>query len=133
MLLGTLASYILGVLWYGPLFGKKWMQLSGFTKDSMKDMPLTAPQAMGLGFVNTFVLSYFVYVFIVAFRFPDPNSALIIAFWAWLGFGVTTLASGPLWEGKSFKLFLFNAVQQLVSYSLMVWVIAWWIQPLLAA
>jgi len=36
ILIATIASFIFGFLWYGPLFGKQWMNLMGFTKKSIK-------------------------------------------------------------------------------------------------
>ena len=56
VLIATIVSFIFGYLWYGPLFGKKWMKLMGFTKRSLKSMKMTPATAMILGFVSTFKL-----------------------------------------------------------------------------
>ena len=37
------------------------------------------------------------------------------AFWPWLGFFVPVLAGGVLWERKSFKVFVINALHYLVA------------------
>lgn len=34
-LLATVLSFVLGGLWYGPLFGKTWMRLVGMTEVGM--------------------------------------------------------------------------------------------------
>ena len=39
----------------------------------------------------------------------------MLAFWPWLGYIATTQAGSFLWEGKSFKLFAFNAAESLVA------------------
>ena len=36
-LITALIPMIIGAVWYGPLFGKTWMNLMGFTEDSLKD------------------------------------------------------------------------------------------------
>ncbi len=39
VLLGSLSGFILGALWYGPLFGKSWMAALGITKEDAKKRP----------------------------------------------------------------------------------------------
>ncbi len=34
VIVAALASFPLGMLWYGPLFGKAWMAASGVTKET---------------------------------------------------------------------------------------------------
>ncbi len=34
---GTVLSMILGFVWYGPLFGKKWKELAGANDKELKD------------------------------------------------------------------------------------------------
>lgn len=32
----AIIPFVLGALWYGPLFGKPWMKMNGFTEESLK-------------------------------------------------------------------------------------------------
>lgn len=34
ILAATIVFYILGILWYGPIFGETWLALSGMTKEA---------------------------------------------------------------------------------------------------
>ena len=115
VLVATIINFFVGALWYGPLFGKQWMALMGFTPESMKSMKLTPMQAMALGFVTTLVMAFVLAHFAAVWGAEGVLGALQLAFWVWLGFIVTTLAGSVLWEGKSVKLYAFNIVYQFVS------------------
>ncbi len=54
---------------------------------------------------------------------PQGTLALTLAFWPWLGFVMPIQAGSWLWEGKSFKLFAFNAAESFVSLYVMALVI----------
>lgn len=119
------ASMAIGTLWYGPLFGKEWMRLSGLTQEGMKSMALKPWQAMLGGFVNSLILSYVLLMFTLTWV-SDLEGAWFSAFWIWLGFVATTQISGFLWEGKSFKLFLIHASYSLVTYLVMATILVMW-------
>lgn len=58
VLIGAIAAFILGWLWYSPLlFGKKWAGDHGIEMGTANDMPMAAmaTQAVGLLFVAWFV------------------------------------------------------------------------------
>jgi len=126
VLAATIASFVVGALWYGPLFGKKWMALMGFTPESMRAMKLTPMQAMGLGFVSTLIMAFVLANFAALFGAEGVSGALQLAFWVWLGFIATTLAGSVLWEGKSVKLYVFNIVYQFVSIFVTALVLVLW-------
>ena len=121
----AVANMAVGFVWYGPLFGKMWQSLMGFNEESMKNMPLTAKQAISGGFVTALIMSYVLAHFAYLSGVDTVSGGLQLAFWVWLGFIATASASSFLWEGKPFKLFVLNAVEQLVALSLMVCVILW--------
>ncbi len=33
----AVSMFVLGGLWYGPLFGKQWMSANGFSEDDLKN------------------------------------------------------------------------------------------------
>jgi hypothetical protein len=126
VLVAAVASFAFGALWHSPLgFGKYWQKLMGFSADSMRNMPLTPVQAMLIGFIATVLFAY-VLAHFVAVGSVDVGGALWVGFWVWLGFVVTTLANGWLWEGKSPKLFLFNCAYQLISIEIMAAILGLW-------
>jgi hypothetical protein len=106
----AVANVAVGALWYGPVFGKAWRRMMKFTDADMQNMPLTPWQAMAGGVVTALVTA-----FVLSQIAPQGTPALTLAFWPWLGFVMPIQAGGWLWEGKSFKLFVFNAAASLVS------------------
>lgn len=127
VVVAAIAAYAVGAIWYSPVgFGKQWMKMMGFSKDDMRKMPLTATQAYILGFLFTLLISYVFAHFVVLVGAKGIAGTLTLAFWTWLGFGFTTLAHGWLYEGKSLKLFLFNAVHLLLAFFALALVFGWW-------
>ena len=51
VLVAGVVYMVVGMVWYGPLFGKLWKSLMGFTDESVKNMPLKPMTAMVWGFV----------------------------------------------------------------------------------
>lgn len=127
-IVGTaVASMVLGFVWYGPLFGKAWMKLAGFTE---KQMAAAKKQSMAASYltaffgalVTAFVLSYFV-------DFADATTlaaGAVIGFWAWLGFVATVSAGSVLWEGKPVNLWILNNAYNLINLALMGAILAAW-------
>lgn len=112
--LAALASFAVGALWYGPVFGKTWMKLMNFTPESMKAMSMTPARAMTIGFISQLVFAFVLSRFVGAVAM-NAWGAMVLAFWIWLGFYATTTLGGYLWEGKSLKLVAFNMAYQLVG------------------
>jgi hypothetical protein len=81
-----------------------------FTDADMKSMPLTPWQAMFGGVITALIMA-----FVLSQIAPQGTPAVTLAFWPWLGFVMPIQAGGWLWEGKSFKLFTFNATASFVS------------------
>lgn len=115
----TVATMILGALWYGPVFGKPWMRMMGFTPESMKSMKLSPGAAMGIMAVLSLLMNYVLAHGIVFGNAYVGTSGIeggmTGAFWYWLGFCVPLTAGVFLWESKSWKLWAFNALYYLVA------------------
>ncbi|MSR70506.1 DUF1761 domain-containing protein [Candidatus Kaiserbacteria bacterium] len=123
----AVVAYAVGALWHSPAgFGKYWMHLMGFTEGHMKSMPLSPAQAMSIGFVVTLLMAYVLAHFVVLVGATTWQVALQLGFWLWLGLVAPTLANGWLWEGKSPKLFVFNAAYALVNVEVMVLILGLW-------
>lgn len=114
ILAAAVASFILGALWYGPVFGKTWMKLMNFTPESMKAMAMTPAKAMSIGFVSQLVFAFVLAGFVGSFS-AGVWDAMVLAFWVWLGFYATTTLGGYLWEARPLKLVVFNMAYQLVA------------------
>ncbi len=126
VLVAALAQMGVGTLWYGPLFGKQWMTYVGITPESMKSMPLTMWQAMIGGLITALVMATVLSYASLFFAATTASHALLLAFWVWLGFVLTTQAGSFLWEGKPFGLLVLNASQSIVALGVMSLILVLW-------
>ena len=112
MLLGIVAGFVLGALWYGPLFGKQWMQALGIVKDDAKKVN------MGMLFGGSFI-TYIVLGVIIAIIYKLTNGncwqhGLHIGALVGLA-STTTIFNNALYEMKPLKLMLINGVYALLN------------------
>lgn len=131
VLVAAIASMVLGFLWYGSLFGKIWMELSGITHEK-----IDAEKASGMeknyaiAFVGSLVMSYVLahaLVFASAYLKVNGVSAGIeVGVWNWLGFIAPVTLGTVLWEGKSWKLWVLNNAYYLVTLSIMGIILSLW-------
>lgn len=127
VLAAALVNMALGFLWYGPIFGKAWMKLSGLTDAKLNEMK-------NKGMSSTYVLSMLgalVMAFVMA-QFVNISGAstvtegALLGFWAWLGLVAPVQLTQVLYEGKSWNLYFINTGYYLVSLKLMGAVLASW-------
>ena len=127
----TIASMALGALWYGPLFGKTWSALMGFTPESMEAMK---GKGMGKSYalmaVGSLLMSYVLaHALIFASEYLAMEgvlAGLTSGFWNWLGFIAPVTLGAVLWEGKPWKLWILNNAYQLLSLLIMGVILPVW-------
>lgn len=125
-------SMILGSLWYGPLFGKQWIALSGISMANVDPaaMKRAMIKAYATTFVGSLVMAYVLshsLIFASSFLGVSGISAgLMSGFWSWLGFVAPVTLGTVLWEGKSWKLWFLNNGYNFVQLLLMGVVLAVW-------
>lgn len=125
----ALSSMILGSLWYGPLFGKLWIKLSGVNPDkAAKDKmgQLYAIAAVG-SFVQAYILSHSLSFAQKYMGTSGLSSGLSTGFWMWLGFVATVTLGNVLWYGQSWKLWLLTNAYYLISLLVMGAILALWV------
>lgn len=135
VLICGIASIAVGSIWYGPLFGKIWMEGMGFNKLSpeeqakgMKMMPINYFQQFIASLVTAYVFANILWAFGVAI--PDmtsTSSALQGAFWMWIGFIAPIKYAESLWTGKSFKYIAIDLGYWLVMLAVMGFIITSWV------
>ena len=123
VLLSGVASMIVGFVWYGPLFGKQWGKLVGFTPSKTLAAKKNMTQTNLMMFISSVVTAYVLFHFI---WYAAPGSltlfiALKTATWAGLGFiapvSFSTFIYNP--DKKPMSLLLIEVGYQLVSLLVM--------------
>lgn len=124
-------NMVIGFLWYGPVLGAKWKGYMGFTDENMKNMPLSAGQAIAGGVLMSLVMAFVMahsLVFASSYlNISGLSAGLQAGFWNWLGFALPITAGTFLWEGKPLGLWVLNASYYLVAFLLMGIVLSLWI------
>lgn len=131
VLAGAVASMTLGFVWYGPLFGKQWIALSGMTPEEMEAAKTKGmAKEYALTFVGSLAMSYVLahaIVFASAyFSFGGVRAGLAAGFWNWLGFIAPVTLGTVLWERKPWKLWFLNNAYQLLTLLVMGTILALW-------
>jgi hypothetical protein len=104
ILIAVVAQFLLGFLWYGPIFGKLWGKMHGFDKLS-KETQQKMMKAMGpfyalqlfVTVITTFVLDIFINFL------PNDWNIYALAGFFWLGFVLPTQVSGVIFGGTEGK------------------------------
>ena len=127
----AVASMIIGFLWYGPVFGKQWMALSGMTEEK-----IASAKAEGMGkkyfitFLGSLMMSYVLahaIIFAGAYlQVEGVPAGLMAGMWNWLGFVAPVTLGTVLWDGKPWKLWFLNNGHYLVSLAVMGIILSLW-------
>lgn len=126
LIIAAIASMVVGFVWYGPLFGKAWMKLSGIKPEEMKKANKNMPKLYGTMYVASLLMAYVLGVFISYAGVTDVVGGATIGFWAWLGFIATMKLSEVLFEQRPMNLYYINVGYHLVVLVVMGAILAVW-------
>lgn len=117
VILAALVTFLVGGLWYGPLFLKSWQKEAGVTDEAMKARH--PAYVFGGAFLLNVFAAYILGHVLATYGQPPANTDIMIAFGIAAGFIVTAFGVNYLFAGKSLKLFAIDAGYWIVTYSLM--------------
>jgi hypothetical protein len=112
--LAALSAFVLGGLWYGPLFGKKWQALQGLSDEAMKNANMAAifGGSFALALVAAFVFAMFLG------RNPGLEFATAAGFGAGLCWVAASLGIHYLFARKPFALWLIDGAYSTLQFTL---------------
>lgn len=130
VLVATIATMVLGFLWYSPfLFARPWMVAMGYDpedKARMQEMQKSAGKSYTITFVATLVSAFVLGKIIQATTVNTALYGMKIGFAIWLGFVTTVQLTAKLFGNQSTRLYLINTGYQLVCYLAMGAILAAW-------
>lgn len=109
VIVGAIAAFMVGWLWYTKLFGAKWAAGNGIDMGKAGDMPMLA---MGMQFLGLFLVSWFVGVTAVG----SQLATLLLGVLAF----VVMAASGGLYAMKPKSVILIDAGYWIVAVIVMI-------------
>ena len=127
VVVASVVSMVLGMLWYGPFFGKQWMSLMKLTKlDMEKSKKKGMTTTYILAFLTTFIMSIVLGYLIELTNILSTFGGVVVGSLVWLGFLATTLAGSVLWENKPWALYFLNAGHYLLTLVVMGAILGAW-------
>ncbi|MGI9323065.1 MAG: DUF1761 domain-containing protein [Pseudomonadales bacterium] len=123
IILATLSAFVVGALWYGPLFGKAWMEEFNITEQDIEQE--NKLRVYGLSFALAFIVAFGLDFFILGEHTGWMEGAEIGAI-AGLGLLAPYTGIHYLFEGRSMRAFLINAGFNVVTLMVMGAILGWW-------
>jgi hypothetical protein len=124
LLVAALGGFVIGGLWYGPLFQKPWMAASGMSFDKGRQQNML--RVFGLTYVLNVVIAFG--IALLAGRGHGVLWTAHAGFFASLIFIAPALGVIYLFESRSLKHWLINAGYQVVNATAMGAVLGAWPQ-----
>jgi hypothetical protein len=120
----AISMFVIGGIWYGPLFGKPWQKAAGLSDEQLKAGNM--PMIFGIAFVLALLMSANL-AFLVTATPPLPLSMIVMyAIAAGLGFAAFGLGMVAAFERRSLSYVLINGAYLTLSFAVMGLILALW-------
>jgi len=130
ILAAAVFSMILGAIWYGPLFGKQWVELMGMDPKDKKAMKKMQKEAGKLYFIQFILVLFQVFVLSFYIKGWEEASGIENALWIWAAFIMPTIAGSAMWANATDKMkmtkFMIQAGYQLVLFVVFGFILGMW-------
>lgn len=126
ILLSVIAYMLIGMLWFGPLFGKPWASMSGLSKVSKESMKKAMAPAMATSIMSAIIQASILGIAFMAAAVGSFVEALGVVLLLWFGFTATVIATNHAYTMKPAKLLLIDALFPLVTWVAMGAVLYFW-------
>ena len=132
ILVAVVVNFILGFIWYTPLFGKAWGKEMCYDPN---EKPEKSAMIKGMLFmvIGNFLFAYVFAHNIAAWTFVpgitelgDVTNAMMAAVFTWLGFYLPGQLGATVWEKNSWKLFGINTGYHLLSLIVVAMILTFW-------
>jgi hypothetical protein len=111
VLVAAVASWLFGSLYYGALFGRAWMEAWGKTREQLMPGGKPNPVVFVVAFVAQLVMAEMLAGVIghLGVGQVTVKNGMVSAAFCWLGFVLTTLATGYGFQGQKRSLLLIDS------------------------
>lgn len=122
ILVATVAGFVIGGIWYGPLFGKAWMSALGKSPDDIQPSPMPFVISFFTALITAIVLA----VLINALGISTLGGGVMIGLLIGVGFIATAMASDSAFCGWGVKLWLIQSGYRVLYSVVMGAILAAW-------
>lgn len=106
VLVAAVANMLVGAIWYGPLFSKRWMEENGFTMEQIESGQM-APRYM-VAILNSVLMAFILANVIAWTGATGLMGGVMLGFLMWLGFNGFSFAANHAFEMRSTSLWFIN-------------------------
>ena len=122
ILVATAAAFVLGGIWYGPVFGKAWLAAIGKSADDLKPSPMPFIVSFFTALLTCIVLA----MLMNALGIATLGGGLAMGALVGVGFIATAMASDTAFCGWGMRLFLIQSGYRVVYSIIMGAVLGVW-------
>ncbi len=120
-------SFVLGMVWHGPLFGKAWAAARGVTPEQMEQGKKEMPRFMALIAASLLVVAWVLAVIAGYMHLTTWLHGLKLGLLCWFGFALTLAAvDAMMTPGRRMPQFLISAGSWLVTFVVSGIVVSVW-------
>lgn len=123
VVVGVIASNALGFLWYGPLFGDRWLRMIGKTRDEIEGM---RPTQFVATIVTSLITMIVLAVVVDSFGAASFVDGLVAGAVANIGLSATSTYVYTSFEGPPVNVWSLFAIYQVLIFAVMGGVFAVW-------
>jgi Protein of unknown function (DUF1761) len=117
ILVAALSGFMVGGIWYGPLFGKVWQREAGVSQEAMDNT--NALKVYGTTFLFSVLSALFLGHLLASTGVSKPHVIMMISIGMALGFIIPAIGTNYLFQRKSGTLFAIDAGYWIVFYAAM--------------
>ncbi|OJJ14825.1 hypothetical protein BKI52_40410 [marine bacterium AO1-C] len=118
VVVAAISAFLVGGIWYGPLFGKVWMKAFHFTEEDLKKRSI--PKTFGLSLFLAFVAALTLEMFI------GVKATLMFGLLAGVGWVATLLGILYLFEMQTMRAYAVNAGYCIIALTVMEAILGAW-------
>jgi len=124
--LAALSTMVVGSIWYGPLFGKKWEKLAKVKPEkdfTAKKAAVLYSGAFLASFATAIVIAYMAFIANRFFHNSFLQDAVIVSIVLWLGFTAARIFMHDSFERRPRELTLLSVSHEFVTIVIMATII----------
>jgi len=123
ILVAALSTFLVGGAWYGPLFGKTWMELAGLTEEQIQQSNMA--KIFGLAFIFELIMEFNLAMFLndVSINWMSGAFYGFLTGFGWIFFAI---AVHGLFERRNWNYILINGGYWAVSFTVMGVILGAW-------
>lgn len=130
VLICAVLSMIVGSIWYGPVFGKKWMEIIKISLEDEQKRKEMQKESWKLYIVQFALVIIQLLVLASLISNLDSWNGFKAALCIWFGFVMPTIASTSMWNNDSKKVvwsrFLIQSGYQFVMFVIFGLILSFW-------